>query len=234
MKKIIAIAKKEIGSYFRSPVAYIIFVLTTVVFNILFFAIIDENREASLVDVFKAMEFMFIVFMPMLTMKIFSEERSGGTMEFLMTAPVKNTEIVLGKYFGSLFFYTILIAVNLVYFVIIEFFGTPDRLAILAGYIGIWLEGALFISIGMLTSSWTKNQIVSAISSYVILFLLYSSMIFVKYFDGMAGEIIKYVSTYTHAENFFSGVIAIEDLVYYLCGIIVMIVLTRISIENRS
>lgn len=233
MNKIFIIAKKELASYFKSPIAYIILILTISIFNIFFFMIIDGNREVSLRDVFKVMEFMFVFLAPLLTMKIFSEEKLTGTMEFLMTSPITNTAIVLGKYLGSLIFFSLLLIMTAVYYLIIEYFGQPDRLATLTGYMGVWLEGAFFLSIGMLTSSWTRNQIVAAISSYTILFLLYFSASFIKYFSGTAETVIRYISTLNHLENFAVGLVTTADLVYYLSGIVVCIVLTRFSIENR-
>jgi ABC-2 type transport system permease protein len=233
MTKIIIIAKKELAAYFKSPIAYIILILTISIFNIFFFMIIDESREVSLRDVFKVMEFMFVFLMPLLTMKTFSEEKLTGTMEFLMTTPTTNTAIVLGKYLGSLIFFTLLLIMTTVYYLIIEYFGRPDRLATLSGYTGVWLEGAFFLSIGILTSSWTRNQIVAAISSYTILFLLYFSSSFIKYFSGTAETVIRYISTLSHLENFTVGLVTTADSVYYLSGIVVCIVLTRFSIENR-
>ncbi|MCP4648461.1 MAG: ABC transporter permease subunit [PVC group bacterium] len=233
MSKIIAIAKKELAAYFKSPIAYIVLIVTISIFNIFFFLIIDENREASLRDVFKVMEFLFIFIIPLLTMKIFAEEKSGGTMEFLMTTPTTNTAIVLGKYLGSLMFFTLIVGMTLSYYFILELFGQPERLTVLSGYLGIWLEGAFFIAIGMMTSSWTKNQIIAAISSYVILFLLYFSVTFIKYFSGTLEFLIRYMGTSMHMENFAVGMIATVDLVYYLSGIFICIMLTRLSVENR-
>lgn len=233
MDKIFFIAKKELMTYFKSPVAYIILIITIALFNIFFFIIIDQNREVSLRDVFQVMEFMFVFLAPLLTMGIFSEEKSRGTMEFLMTAPLTNTAIVLGKYLGVLSFFSIMISMTFVYFGIVEYFGTPDRLTILTGYLGIWLEGAFFLAIGVMTSSWTCNQIVSAMTSYAILFLIYFSITFTKYFSGPVEIIIRQLSTWSHLENFAVGIITAGDLVYYLNGILICIVLTRLSIENR-
>lgn len=233
MNKILVIAKKELRSYFNSPIAYIVLIATISVFNIFFFLIIDGNREASLRDVFKVMEFLFIFIVPLLTMKTFSEEKFSGTMEFLMTTPTTNTTIVLGKYLGSLIFFTLIIGLTTSYYFIIEFFGHPERLATLAGYLGVWLEGALFIAIGILVSSWTKNQIIAAISSYVILFLLYFSINFIKYFSGTTEILIRYIGTWSHAQNFAVGLITMTDLVYYVSGIFICIAFTRLSIENR-
>lgn len=233
MNKVFVIAQKELKAYFKSPIAYIILISTISIFNIFFFLIIDRNQEASLRDVFRVMEFLFIFIVPLLTMKTFSEEKSSGSMEFLMTTPTTNTEIVLGKYLGSLIFLTLIIGITSSYYFIIEFFGQPQVWVVLAGYVGIWLEGALFVAIGILTSSWTKNQIIAAMSSYVILFLLYFSISFLKYFSGIAEVLIRYIGTWSHAENFTVGLITVADLVYYLSGIIICLVFTRLSIENR-
>ncbi|MFH0753998.1 MAG: ABC transporter permease subunit [Candidatus Omnitrophota bacterium] len=233
MSKVLSIARKELSSYFKSPMAYIILILTVAIFNVFFYMIIDQDREASLKSVFQVMEFMFIFLVPILTMRIFAGEKSTGTMELLMTSPLSNTAIVLGKYLGVLAFFSIIIGMTFVYDGILEYFGHPDRMTILTGYAGIWLEGAFFLSVGMMTSSWSSNQIVAAITSYAILFLIYFSISFMTYFSGPAEAIVRAMSTWTHLENFSSGLITAGDVVYYFSGILVCLALTRISIENR-
>ena len=126
-----------------------------------------------------------------------------------MTTPTTNTTIVLGKYLGCLLFNTFIIALTSVYYFIIKIFGKPDTLAIAVGYFGIWLEGAFFISIGLMTSSWTKNQILAAVSSYAIIFSLYFSFGIVKYIDGTLELIIRHLSTLTHAENFAAAIVTL-------------------------
>ncbi|MBF0490080.1 MAG: Gldg family protein, partial [Candidatus Omnitrophica bacterium] len=233
MNKIFALARKEVLTYFKSPVAYIILVLTMAIFNIFFFMIIDQNREVSLKDVFLVMEFMLVFIVPLLTMRIFAEEKSTGTIEFLMTAPISNTAIVLGKYLGALFFFSVLIVITLSYYGIVAFFGHPDHGAMIAGYVGIWLEGAFFLAVGMMASAWTRNQMVAAISSYAILFLLYFSVGFTKYVTKAMEPVIRYLCSNTHLANMASGIITIGDLVYFLTGVVACMALTRLSIENR-
>jgi len=150
MNKIFALTKKELYRFFSSPIAYIILSVMLSLFNIFFFMIIDQNREVSLRDVFQLMEFMLVFFIPLLTMRLFSEEKSNGTMEFLLTAPLTHTMIVLGKYFSMLIFFTLLIFLTLIYYLIVEYFGEPDPYSMLFGYLGIWLEGAFFIAVGLL------------------------------------------------------------------------------------
>ena len=233
MNKVWAITKKELTAYFKSPIAYIILVITIAIFNIFFFMIIDSNREATLRDVFKVMEFLFVFIVPLLTMKTFAEEKATGTMEFLMTTPTTNTAIVFGKFLGSFLFFTLIMILTSAYYFIIEYFAAPDRMATLTGYLGVWLEGAMFIAIGLLISSLTRSQIVAAICTYVILFMLYFSASFLQYTEGTIETLVRYVSTLNHSENFAVGLITTSDLIYYLGGILFCLVLTRLSIENR-
>ena len=233
MTKSLAIAQKELSAYFKSPVAYIILVAIITVFNIFFYMIIDQNREATLRDVFAVMEFMFVFLVPLLTMRIFAEEKASGTMEFLMTTPTSNTSIVLGKYLGSFLFFSLLLGMTVVYYLVIEYFGQPDRWPIVTGFLGLWLEGGLFVAIGILTSSWTRSQVAAAITSYAILFLVYFSASFIPYVPETFVPVVRYISTLTHAANFSVGLITLADAVYYLSGIGLCLVLTRISVENR-
>jgi ABC-2 type transport system permease protein len=233
MNKIIAITKKELHGYFSSPIAYIILISMLSLFNLFFFMIINQNREASLRDVFQSIEFLLVFFIPLLTMKVFSEEKANGTMEFLLTSPLTYSMIVLGKYFSVLIFYSMLIVITISYYLIIEYFATPDISSIASGYLGLWLEGALFIAIGLLISSWTRNQIIAAMVSYVVLFLLYFSNSFSQYMGESGKDILFHISTRTHLENFVVGVITPSDITYYVTGIIVCLVLTRFSIDNR-
>jgi len=231
--KVIALIKKELDSSFSSPIAYMVLIASLSLFNILFFMIIDQNKEVSLRDIFQVMEFMFVFIIPLLTMKLFAEEKSNGTMEFLLTAPLTPSMIVLGKYLSMLIFYSLLIASTGVYYFIVEYYGNPDVLSILSGYVGIWLEGAFFIAIGLLTSSWTKNQIIAAMASYFILFLLYFSITFTKYFTGFTENFLIQLSTRTHLENFALGIITPSDIVYYVAGILLCLVLTKLSINHK-
>lgn len=233
MNKIFALTKKELRSYFSSPIAYIVLISTLSLFNVFFFLIIDQNHEVSLREIFQLMEFMFVFLIPLLTMRLFSEEKANGTMEFLQTSPLTLTMIVLGKYLSMLIFYSLLIALTVSYYFIIEYFGAPDRMSILSGYVGIWLEGAFFIAVGLLASSWTPNQIIAAMVSYLILFSLYFSVSFTKYFTGSTESFFVQLSTSTHLENFSMGIITPSDIIYYPTGILLCLVLTRLSIDNR-
>lgn len=233
MRKIWVIALKELQIYFKSPMAYIILVVTTTVFNGFFFAIIEENKEATLRDMFKVMEFLFVFIIPLLTMKSFAEERTSGTMEFLMTTPTTNRALVLGKYVGSLMFLGVVMLPVTIYYGIIEFYGYPDRGAVLSGCFGIFLEGALFTAIGLLASAWASSQTVAAISAYLIIFMLYFSIALMKYFTGCWEKVVRYAGTWSHLENLAAGLITAGDVIYYVIGIIFCLVWARVAIENK-
>ncbi|MFT5169499.1 MAG: ABC-2 type transport system permease protein [Candidatus Omnitrophota bacterium] len=233
MKKIQAILYKELSYYFKSPMAYIILFLTITTFNIFFYLIIDHNQEATLSDVFRLMEFLYIFIIPLLTMRSFAEENQHGTMEFLMTTPTSNMTIVLGKFFGVLCFYSVMIGITFFYYLLLRLFSPIGLVESLAGYCGLWLEGALFIAVGILISSLTRNQIIAALGTYLFIFFLYFSMSFDKFVDGRLEIALKYMSSLSHAENFTVGIVTLGDVVYYLSGIVLALILTRIMIEKR-
>ena len=233
MNKVLTILNKELKVAFQSPIAYILLFLALIIFNVFFFIIIDENREATLRDMFILMEFLFVFLIPLISMKAIAQEKEAGTMEFLMTTPTTGTAIVLGKYFGILAFFTIMVLLTLPYYFIIEFFGQPDRMTVLLGYFGIWLEGAFFVAIGVMTSAWTKSQVLAAMCSYMIILSFYFSLTFVKYMDGISKGVIEYVNVMGHSSNLFNGLLNTSDLVYFVSGIIVCLLITRLSINNR-
>lgn len=233
MRKIWDIASKEFWLTFQSPIAYILLCLSLIVFNAFFFVIIDENREATLRDMFVLMEFLFVFMIPLITMRSFAQEKDVGTMEFLMTTPTTQGQIVLGKYLGVLMFLTVMILLTFPYYFIVGHYGDPDRAAMIVGYFGIWLEGAFFTAIGVMTSSWTRSQVLAAMSSYIISLGLYFSVIALKYVDGLVHGFIQYYGVMTHSQNFFSGLVATPDLIYFISGIVLCLIISRISIDNH-
>ena len=234
MNKVFSIMAKELRVYFKSPTAYLVLIITLSVFNVFFFMIIDENREATLRDMFKLMEFMFVFFVPILTMRIFAEENQSGTIEFLLTTPTTIKELVVGKYLSSLAFISLILFLTIPYYFIIRHFVMPDSWEVFWGFVGIFLEVALFVAVGVLTSSLTRSQIVAAISSYLLIFILYFSFTFIKYFKGSSESFIRVFSTMPHLENFSIGFFSLSDVVYYLSGIWFCLFLTKLIIEKRQ
>ncbi len=233
MIKAFYIAKKELGNLFKTPMAYIILFIALSVFNFFFFLIIEENREATLRDVFLVMQFMLITFIPVLTMRTFAEEKQTGTMEFMLTCPIREWEIVLGKFLGNTAFYTIMVLLTSIYYLILKIFSSPDAAQILLGYFAIFLQGTMFIAIGTMISSWTKNQVVAAIITYLVLFVLYFSQAFIKYVGGWMKDAVSAISAINRIEAMISGVVVLSDLVYYLSMALFCLLVTRIIIEKK-
>lgn len=234
MIKVIAIAQKEFKSFFRGPIGYVVLFITISVFNLFFFLIIDSNAEATLRDIFKVMEFLFVFIIPLLTMRTVAAERASGTFEFLLTTPVTRTAVVLGKYAGVFLFYTTTLILTLPYYAILCFFSDPDHGAILTGYAGLWLEGGLFIAIGILFSAMTRNQIIAAITSYLVIFMLYFSVSFEKYVSGVGELVLRYIGVWGHSQHYIVGILTLADIVYFTSGIVLCLVLTRFSLLKRS
>jgi ABC-2 type transport system permease protein len=233
MRKILALALKEWSDYFHSPLVYLILTAALAIFNSFFFLIIDENREAVLADVFRVMEFLLVFIVPLWTMRSVAEEKGRGTVEFLMTSPLTGRDIIFGKYLGHLMFVTLLISLTGVYYVIMEFFAEPDAAPALTGYLGIWLEAAMFIAIGIFCSALTSSQVVAAVLSYAVLSVLYFSPVLEKYFTGKALAALKYVGTANHLEHFASGLVMLSDVVYYVSGIVLFLVLAVFLLNKR-
>ena len=233
MKKIITIAQKELSELFRSPLAYVVLGVTLSIFHFFFFVIIDQNQEATLRDIFHVMEFMFVFIVPILTMKVFAEEKARGTMEFLLTTPTSNTAIVLGKYFGIYIFFFLIVLLTSFYYLILEVFSQVDRVEVLTGYVGVLLEGGFFIALGLMVSSWTSNQMVAAITAYLFLFFLYFATGLMNYLPHIPEEALNQLSTLTHLNHFSLGFVTLSDVTYYLSGIFICLIITRFSIEKR-
>ncbi|MBF0531497.1 MAG: ABC transporter permease subunit [Candidatus Omnitrophica bacterium] len=233
MLKTFDIAMKESAGYFRSPLAYVILTVALTVFNAFFFLIIDQNREAALTDVFRVMEFMFVFLIPLLTMKTLAEEKQTGTLEFLLTTPTTEGQIICGKYLGTLFFVSILVAITGIYYGILASFASPEAGMAFAGYLGIWLEAAFFIAVGIFCSGLTGSHLLAAILAYAVLFGLYFLKSFNSYLHGPAETVLRYAAVMTHSENFFVGIIAAADLAYLGSGILIFLLLSIIFLRKR-
>ncbi|MCD5402054.1 ABC transporter permease [candidate division NPL-UPA2 bacterium] len=229
MRKIPTLFYREFRSMFFSPIAYIVLTLFLVVSGYFFSMVLHFTREASLRFTLHNMAFVLLFISPMLTMRLLAEERKSGTIETLMTDPVTDMEVVLSKFFAVLSFYLIILAPTLLYVVILKLIGNPDFGPILSGYLGLILIGCVFLSIGLFASSLTKNQIVSAVISLVILLLLWVI--------GWASDISKvagYLSLFEHFEDFRKGVIDTRNIIYYLSTCVLFLFLTVRVVEARK
>jgi ABC-2 type transport system permease protein len=189
--------------------------------------------EAALVPAF--LSFMLVLFAPLLTMRMLAEETREGTLELLLTAPVKDSDIVFGKFLGAWFYYTLLLAITWIYQLIVASLTTPDIAHAISAYIGIWLYGGATLAVGLLFSALTENQIVAAFLSMALLIFLW--------LGDLAGEvvasidlarIIRQITLAGHFSTSFAvGLVRLEDIAYYAGIIVVMLFMTIRVVESH-
>ncbi|MCL5959056.1 MAG: ABC transporter permease [Chloroflexi bacterium] len=233
MKNVWALSTKELRSYFASPMAYIILAAFLVATGYFFSYILVASRQATMRYLFDTMGFILLLLSPILTMRLLSEEQRTGTIEILLTGPVRDIEVVLGKYLASLIFIVVMLGLTLYYPLLLSRVGNPDPGPIISGYLGLLLFGATFLAIGLLMSSLTQNQIVSAVLTFVVLILMWTLDASGSIFGGSAASLLHYLALTGHVADFGKGVIDTKDVVYYLSLVATGLFLTARSLETR-
>ena len=216
MRNIWAIARRELQSYFVSPVAYVVSALFLLISGFLFSLILGISNEASMRPLFGNFAVIFLFIVPALTMRLLAEEQRTGTMELMLTAPVRDSELVLGKFLGVFLLLLIMLAITLIYPGILVLAGNPDRGPILAGYLGVILQASALLSIGLLASSLTQNQIIAALLTFVVLLILWLSDALGNFTQGRIGDLFRFLSITKHFDEFPRGVIDSRDILYFL------------------
>lgn len=236
MKDVWIIFKKEFRAYFSSPIAYIFITVFLVLMNWLFFRGFFIVKQASMRTFFNLIPWVFLFFIPALTMRLWSEEKKEGTLELIMTMPIHDLSIILGKFFASfaLLFLTILFTLTIP--VTLYFIGNIDTGQFIGQYIGTIFLGASFIAIGLYISSLTENQIIAFIVTVVIsfVFVIIGAPFVVNFLPDFLTPIFKYISLSVHYESLGRGVIDTRDVLYFLSLIILFIYMNLKSIESRK
>lgn len=234
MNNIKAIFSKELRSFFDSPVAYIVIVVFLGLLGWFFTSSLFLANVASLRTVFEMTPFFLLFFGPAMTMRLISEEKKGGTLELLVTKPIMEYEIVVGKFLATWMLFFVTLLPTLVYFLTISFLGKVDMGPIVGGYIGLMLVGGVFLSLGVLGSSLTENQIVAFIVSFLIVFVLFIFDKILMYFPGSIATILEYLAVDYHFSNIARGVIDTRDLVYYFSMMAVSLMIASVMLEKRK
>jgi ABC-2 type transport system permease protein len=229
-----AVAWKEIQIYFSSPTAYIVGLIFLALTGIFFTRDLgDPFPEATLEPFFEGTIIMFILLAPALTMRLLAEESKLGTLELLLTSPVRDWEIIIGKYVASLVFFLALVALSFFYAILLFWFANPDPGPIYAGYLGFILYGSAALAVGLLASTMTSNQIVSAVVAMGILLALFFADRASGSVNGLAGEIIGEMGVRGHFDDFSRGVIDTTNIVYFLSVIAFFLFLSIRTLESR-
>jgi ABC-2 type transport system permease protein len=244
--------KKEMRLYFGSPVAYVVFTFFLVIsgwfFSQIFLFYSDVSMrsfmqpqfgqnlnviENVMRPLFTNMSVVLLFFMPMLTMRLFAEEKKSGTIELLLTYPVRDGEVLAGKYTAALALYLILLGLTLLYPGLIAYFTQVEWGPVATGYLGLVLTGAVFLAVGVLVSSLTENQIVAGFGTFGILLALWVVGWGAEFAGGNLRGVLQYLSLGDHLDGFTRGLIDTKDLVYYLTGVALALFLTLRSLESK-
>ena len=227
------IFKKELRSYFNSPVAYIVIVVYLIILGWFFTSNLFIYNLSTLRTVFEMTPFLLLFFAPAMTMRLISEEKKTGTLELLMTKPIKESEIITGKFLAAwvLYFFTLL--PTLCYYITISVIGTLDTGSVIGGYLGLLLVGAVFLAISVFGSSVTENQVVAFIVSLFIVFILFMLDKILFYLPTSIGVVLEFISIDYHFSNIARGVVDSRDIIYYLSAIGLALYVATATLQKR-
>ncbi len=228
------IAWKETKSYFGTPAAYIVGAMFLALTGVFFVADVTAPfAEAGVRGIVEWASFFIIFLAPLLTMRLLAEEQKLGTLELLLTSPVRDWEVVLGKYIASFLILAVIVSVTLYYVVLLYSFGDPDTGPVLSGYLGLLLYGAAALAIGLLGSSLSSNQIVAAVVGIAFLLMLSFVNLIADIVTGIASEVFNGMSMNEHIVDFSRGVIDTSSVVFFLSLTAIFLFLTIRSLETR-
>ena len=210
---------KELRSFFNSPVAYIVIVVFLVILGWFFTSNLFIANMSSLRTVFEMTPFLLLFFAPAITMRLISEEKKAGTLELLITKPVEESEIIVGKFLAAwvLYFFTLL--PTLCYYITVSIIGSLDLGPVMGRYLGLMLVGAVFLAVSVFGSSITENQVVAFIISFMIVFGLFMLDKILFYLPSYLASTFEYISVDYHFSNIARGVIDSRDMFYYVSAV---------------
>jgi ABC-2 type transport system permease protein len=247
------IYKKELRLYFTSPVAYVLLTIFLLIAGYFFYSIFafftrasmqaamnpqmgrDLNvTESVLRPLFANLSVILLLLMPLLTMRLFAEERRAGTIELLLTYPVRDGAVLVGKYLAAFTVYTVMIAGTLLYpLLLVIVRAQPEWGPLATGYLGLLLMGAMFLAVGVFASSLTENQIVAAVVTFGLLLMFWIIGWTAEIVGGPLGTVLTHLSILEHNDTFAKGVLDTKDIIYYINFTALALFLTLRSLEAR-
>jgi ABC-2 type transport system permease protein len=251
--KVWPIYKKELRLYFTSPVAYVILAMFLLIAGYFFYSIFafytrasmqmqmnpQMGRDLNVTDsvlrpLFSNLSVILLLLMPLVTMRLFSEERRSGTIELLLTYPVRDGAVLIGKYLAALTLYAVMIGGTLLYpALLLVFKARPEWGPLATGYLGLLLMGAMFLAVGLFASSLTENQIIAAIVTFGVLLMFWIIGWTAEFASGPLGTVLTHLSILEHNDTFAKGVLDTKDVIYYVDFTALALFLTSRSLEAR-
>ncbi|HEX9658620.1 MAG TPA: ABC transporter permease [Bacteroidota bacterium] len=234
LSNVLPIFKRELRSYFNSPVAYVVIVVFLIILGWFFQSSLFLMNVAQLRVVFDYAPLMFLFFVPAITMRLLAEEKKTGTIELLTTKPVQDVEIVLGKFLAAWVLLMATLLPTLLYVVTLMSLGKMDFGPVVTGYVGLLLVGGVYVAVGLLASSLTDNQIVAFIMGFLFVFIFFmfdKVLVFVP--QGIAST-LEFLSVDYHFSNIARGVIDSRDMIYFASVLGFSLLLATVSLERRK
>lgn len=246
------VGRRELASFFFSPIAYVVLAAWTLIMGVFFsgafhnYALISMQMmrnpraaeqlnltptSAILGPVFSSTTVILLFVVPLLTMRLFSEEKKQGTMELLLTYPLRDGEMLAGKFLSALMLYVLMLALTLVYPITVSAFVEVEWPVIASAYLGMFLLGSAFLSVGILASSLSSNQIVSAMVAFMVLLVSFVLDFLSASTGETLGAVLRYLSMGVHLRNFIQGIMDTRDIVFLVCVNILCLFLTMRSLE---
>ncbi len=229
-----AITKREIRTYFNSPVAYIVVTVFMLISGYFFFNTLFIEKQAEMRGFFSIAPMLFAFIAPAITMRLIAEEKGSGTLEMLITMPLRDWEVVLGKFLAAMFLLIVLVVMTMAYGVTLSLIGPLDKGPAIGGYLGLLLMGGSYVAIGVMASAFTKNQIVAFIIGFGISFSLYLFGHIVQLVPQSIQPLVAFLGTNGHFESIGRGVIDTRDLFYYLSIMVVSLSIATTTLESRK
>ncbi len=235
MRKVAALTQRELSANFLSPVAYVVAAVFLVATGYLFMTnTLVEGAAATVRPLLDSMAWLLVFAIPLLTMRVLSDEFATGTIETLMTAPVSDGQVVLGKFMGVFLFYAVLLVMTFVHVGLLIAYGATDVIVVIYGYFGMMLLGALYISAGVFASALTRHQLLAAIVGMGIL-SLFTLIVdwFAAWQGGVWRTVLSYVNILHHFEDFSKGIFDTKAVVFFISGTLFFLFLAVKALESK-
>src|SRR5580704_12807672 len=250
MRNVWIICRKELRSYFVSPVAYLLLTMFGLIFGFFFWNVLFSFVVAGMESQMRGQMFPMNVneemirpllqnvsvvglfFIPMITMRLFAEEKRTGTIELLATSPIHDVEVILGKWLAAMILYACLLLFTALNFAFLFLYGKPDWKPLAVGYLGLLLQGGTLLALGTFISTLTRNQIIAGAATFGVCLLLWVLEWSSGYESATWAQVLSYLSVITHFESFAKGVIEAKDVLFYLTGIFLGLFFTARSMES--
>jgi ABC-2 type transport system permease protein len=250
MRNILIICRKELRSYFVSPIAYLLLTMFALIFGFFFWNSVGYFNMMGLESQMRGQSFPMSVneyvirpllsnvsviglfFIPMITMRLFAEEKRTGTIELLATSPIRDIEVIIGKWLAAVILYMVMLAFSAVNFAFLFRYGNPDWRPLAIGYLGLLLQAGGLLAVGTFISTLTKNQIIAGAATFGVCLMLWVMEWVAGYETAAWARVLAYLSVITHFESFAKGVLDSKDALYYVSLIFLGLFLTSRSMES--